>query len=944
MFLINNTPQGVPVRIRNLPRLPGLRELADDAIERDGPTAATAAEENPIAELLRSLRPFPRLDAAVARTVSSAPGAPSAAPSNREAYHDQAHTELVDRFRDSIGYVAMYKDGAIKPDGEATLYTALAVVALSAGNYHQDAWELANANERLAELLTVLIERSWGNPDGRGREHPIRHPDLHHYDLQGNEIRKDPLTKDSFAPIVAASYYAYMCPHSNSNVRELARRLIRKWSDYLVLNQWLTHSNYIAGEFDAVPKKKLDPSTGQWQETNEKAYEHIFGRLVHANQRREERQVDFKGPEFYFVFPHEIYALQNVAAKLGVPLPQSDIWSNEFVAELKQTMADWAAPAFANAAGRGLEYILQRLGYAVPYSIPLGPPDWDYGKVEGVFEVRIPAGDRERIVRDFTTIVRDFIKESVRLGNFREHQTADLVGIAIDRVLDFFPNSLGPDKWRSVLVGGLRQVMPWLSNDGWVEAVTFLATLQLLKTQKPHVVSYTLWAYAVECETRPELEDILRPFVQEFFGFLRENGNPNGLWAWLAEDTGRVQGQMALFDSREDQRIWSTFAFTSPDKFDDWMNEGLTNPATGSGKEAPRLDYLLLRALDEKGAPRGLTDVLSDWWHAFVDAVGNACQAFINGIKDQFLRMGQYTRDALDADGNLIRETWTSALEYAQEQWGNGRMTLKRVWDRSGTLLQRLSIQPDGKWIEEYWNRTTEKYWRGLWDRPSGSQLELFREFADQRWEEIYFAGRDGFKYWRGLWNQRTNGTMLEWFRTYANDQWEEIYQLGRDGFKYWRGLWNQRTNGTMLEWFRTYANDQWEEIYFAGRGAEKYWRGLWDRAGSGATQLQRFRTLANDQWEEIYFAGRDGFKYWRGLWNQRTNGTMLEWFRTYANDQWEEIYQLGRDGFKYWRGLWNQRTNGTMLEWFRTYANDQWEEILPRRPWRREVLAGALG
>ena len=62
-------------------------------------------------------------------------------------------TDAQTGFRDAAGFIVDYSDG--KPDtlGEGTLHTAIAAVAIATGNFHQDAWEAAEANDRLAELL-----------------------------------------------------------------------------------------------------------------------------------------------------------------------------------------------------------------------------------------------------------------------------------------------------------------------------------------------------------------------------------------------------------------------------------------------------------------------------------------------------------------------------------------------------------------------------------------------------------------------------------------------------------------------------------------------------------------------------------------------------------------------------------------------------------------------
>jgi hypothetical protein len=48
--------------------------------------------------------------------------------------------------------------------GEATLFTAIAVIALAAGNYKQDVWEIEQANNTIGGFLTVFKRRAGGQP------------------------------------------------------------------------------------------------------------------------------------------------------------------------------------------------------------------------------------------------------------------------------------------------------------------------------------------------------------------------------------------------------------------------------------------------------------------------------------------------------------------------------------------------------------------------------------------------------------------------------------------------------------------------------------------------------------------------------------------------------------------------------------------------------------
>ncbi|MBL8829964.1 MAG: hypothetical protein JNM18_23495 [Planctomycetaceae bacterium] len=88
-----------------------------------------------------------------------------------EQYREKVRTGLLalrsdaqTGFLDTPGFIVDYTGG--KPDtlGEGTLHTAIAAVALATGNYRQDAWEKASANQNLSELLDSL--RNGGGQDG----------------------------------------------------------------------------------------------------------------------------------------------------------------------------------------------------------------------------------------------------------------------------------------------------------------------------------------------------------------------------------------------------------------------------------------------------------------------------------------------------------------------------------------------------------------------------------------------------------------------------------------------------------------------------------------------------------------------------------------------------------------------------------------------------------
>ena len=274
--------------------------------------------------------------------------APSLAAVSTEAYRQTARDELLARrsagvtgFRDSYGYIVDYTNGQPDTLGEATLHTAIAIIALATGSYRPDSWEAAQANAMMEELLETVLVHSWGNKDSFGILHPIRHPDVYDYDEAGVRLRNRPMTKDGFNALVAAAYYAYDCPHSNDRVRSLARDLMSKWSQYLVLHQWRTHSNYLSGEFETDGHKK---------------YKHIFS-APEPDPDPEKRRVSHAGPESFTLLPHEVYALKNCGARLGLVTAGWKVWLLDVPDGFEQMLIETAATYLTDATARVLDFV-----------------------------------------------------------------------------------------------------------------------------------------------------------------------------------------------------------------------------------------------------------------------------------------------------------------------------------------------------------------------------------------------------------------------------------------------------------------------------------------------------------------------------------------------------------------------------------------------------------
>ncbi|KAJ5714183.1 uncharacterized protein N7483_011364 [Penicillium malachiteum] len=193
-------------------------------------------------------------------------------------------------FLDDNGYlVEIGDDGKPTSLGDATLFTALAVVALATGNHKPDGWE-THANANITGFLNVLLEKSWGKTDfvpkgqiSKGEDHPIRHPNFLEWDKAGRSSYR-PLSKDSFGSIVEACYYSYSGPNSSAEVRNLAQTLLTKWLNYLILIYWLLP--LVSGVFELISSRGNPNGIWAWIAHKKSVLEdqiHVFENS-HINQ------------------------------------------------------------------------------------------------------------------------------------------------------------------------------------------------------------------------------------------------------------------------------------------------------------------------------------------------------------------------------------------------------------------------------------------------------------------------------------------------------------------------------------------------------------------------------------------------------------------------------------------------------------------------------------
>jgi len=375
----------------------------------------------------------------------------------------------------NIQYVA-------EANGDASTFTAEASIGTA----------LAGDNTATAGYLNALLNYSW---DSNGN--PIRHPDIKQYISNGQGgytfYRNNPMSEDSFGSIIAASYFAYTSSTSSTEVKDLARQLVEKFINYLIVHQWWLIPDY--SQFDFA-----ETGTGSGAKlANIYSYDPTTG--TYSNDT-------FNGPETYLIAPPQRYELQEVAADMGFSTSQWNIWTGGVPATVTQGVADYVAGPVGAAAGRALDFILKQIEFSVPYDFELGSSDFNFGEIKGAVTLSIPDSLRQSMVNAFSSGVTQVIRDAAQTVNLLTFQQGELVGLALNPVLDILKNynfsipysipipsgaaglfptqtisgninlSIPLGNWRDALTGALQKVTPWLDGSALVEAATFAGMLR----------------------------------------------------------------------------------------------------------------------------------------------------------------------------------------------------------------------------------------------------------------------------------------------------------------------------------------------------------------------------------------------------------------------------------------------------------------------------------
>lgn len=178
---------------------------------------------------------------------------------------------------------------------------------------------------------------------------------------------------------------------------------------------------------------------------------------------------------------------------------------------------------------------------------------------------------------------------------------------ALGEIVEFFDGLFLQLPLVSVLRELLNQMLPWFDPELLQEFTVFATTLQLTTKPNSSNVGFVLWSYVVEMETRPALVPLYTRLVRDFFGFIAQENNPNGLWTWLCGRHSVVREHLTRFES-ENPDHWIQYAYASTN-YNEWVTNKVANLERTNGSSS-RVDYLVLHGLAEKGLPRSAAPIL----------------------------------------------------------------------------------------------------------------------------------------------------------------------------------------------------------------------------------------------------------------------------------------------------------------------------------------------
>ena len=573
--------------------------------------------------------------------------------------------DLMHRHRDAWGFIVTHnEDGEPDEINDAGIFTGIALATAA----------LRGDHDAVKQLLETLRDELWVDEGG----HLIlaRHPNSFNYSKNGDQFicgGNQPITKDGIVGITTGLYYAYS---ESSPNKQLAKEVMGKYITYLQDNQWKTIAHY----------------PDDWWEKDGKYFATVFsGDAFGLNG---EGRTKWKGPEGYMLSPSDMYAIQNVASKMGFATEHWQPWLN-YGETILQVLGDGAEQvvelvknAVTDTITRALDSVLKEIKLHSKFSFHV-IPGVDWTLVEGA-DIEISQSDRENIIAyaedafckvfDFLgTLLRTFdpaIDYGTDIPAFLSYYS-NLAGRIADQIVRALPDWAQGDIWRSLVDEALQQTMPWLTGNAFGELIAFELASETAK-EKETAAHLAFWPTLLMYETRADMADLLRPMVADVHGALNSKMDML-LYAWLDNDTGKVDEWIQGFESNRSYGNLA-YAWVKPKKEN--SADIAADPAMNPGHH--RLDYLILKALKAHGVPEGT--VAGNWidhWSSQAKELWKQVEQFWDNLRG----------DIIEFTETLCRKFRPSLPQLATALWGN-------VTNEPSRLFWALAKGADAGYVE----------------------------------------------------------------------------------------------------------------------------------------------------------------------------------------------------------------------------------------------------
>ena len=425
-------------------------------------------------------------------------------------YYSSKKQSLLDKHRDSYYLVELIDAQGNPTDGtgDCVLRTSIAALAMT----------FEGDSVSATALISAIRDHCW-DQDGN----PIRHPEAHWKDVDGNDLGLSPLSVDSFVALMTACDYLFASPDASVTEKARARDTLFRYVDYLRQHDWRLQHTYSDGFID-------------------------------------DRVKDTPGSEAFIVLPPVLYALRGIAASMGYPQASWWVWGASFGEEVMHEMID----KLATFCGQHLYELLRGIDLSIKFDVQLG--DELVGLADFLNKV-VPIHLSDELCQKLRDSFSDSIRESMRVAgpdNLPTEPYQIFQGL-LRQFSSYLPPPLTQLDWFGSLTDLFATALPWMKTDMIMSAAAFAVALDTMTVQFSvddpkgyYRLLLVFWPLLSALEREPELRYFLEPHLDslEISVALKHH---MGLFVWLKQDLATVEYLLTAFEHNQFDKVANVF-------------------------------------------------------------------------------------------------------------------------------------------------------------------------------------------------------------------------------------------------------------------------------------------------------------------------------------------------------------------------------------------------